>query len=476
MGTTPTCRLILGDARKALRELPEESIHCCVCSPPYWSLRDYGIPPSAWGGDPACSHAWGAERPTTKIRPRPDHSGNDFLDTRGNQKGSRAAAGLRRHGAFCLGCGAWFGALGLEPTPELWVEHVVEVFRDVRRVLRRDGTLWLNLGDSFYGEKSFEGNLASTDGVFDRRRSRLGILSGLRTPGRHPTIKRGDLVGQAWSAALALRDDGWYLRMDHVWAKGLSFCPDRSGSVMPDSAPRATKSHEYLFLLTRSRRYFYDRHAASEASACADEARWGDGQNGHGGGEPHEGSTRRFGAEPKRRNLRSVWVINPQPSPLAHYASYPEALVEPCILAGTSERGVCGSCGAPWTRKVSARYVTSALHGPGSKVLRDGSPRRDVGRPRLDRIAATAGWTPSCRCPLVDPVPATVLDPFLGRGTTAIVAVRLGRNAVGIDLKPEYLDMARQGLALDAKGLRPVRQKPPEPLPLFDSLPAKEET
>jgi len=286
---------------------------------------------------------------------------------------------------------------------------MVEVFQGVRRVLRDDGTVWLNLGDSYAGSGGYfpdapvnQDRVAGTiDGTFkvpapETRGARLNNQARQTTPG----VKDKDLVGIPWMVAFALRVDGWYLRTDIIWSKP---------HCMPESVQdRPTRAHEYVFLLSKSPRYFYDIDAIREPHAFN---RWGDrrlkeativeaayeGQSGttsfHRKGEhnfhPNGG-----------RNKRTVWHIDPQSYQGSHFAVWPKKLVEPMVKAGTSEKGCCRTCGAPW---------------------RDG---------------------PTCTCPVRDPFPCTVLDPFSGSATTGLVANNLGRNYIGLDASSEYLDLA----------------------------------
>lgn len=239
-----------GDCREVLRALPAESVHCVVTSPPYWGLRDYGLPPAAWGGDLDHAHLWGVvERGKRKDILPPDQSKSKSphgSDARGVVP--LGAAGRNDGGRFCE-CGAWLGCLGLEPSPDLYVEHLVDVFREVRRVLRRDGTAWLNLGDSFASDGKWGG---STGG------KHVKALHGqsVGRARRHTGLKPKDLVGVPWLAAFALRDDGWWLRRDIVWSKP---------NPMPESTEdRPTSAHEYVFLLAKSERYYYDADAIRE--------------------------------------------------------------------------------------------------------------------------------------------------------------------------------------------------------------------
>jgi len=259
-----TQRIILGDCIAGMKTLEACSINCCVTSPPYWGLRDYG------------------------------HDGQ----------------------------------IGLEETPEAYVARMVDVFREVRRVLRDDGTLWLNLGDSY----ARTGGWASNDGLDGCKRGESGRAktncnngSGQKCPA---TLKEKDLVGIPWRVAFALQADGWWLRQDIIWHKP---------NPMPESVrDRCTKAHEYVFLLTKSDRYFYDAEAVSEAAIC-DRMR---GPAEH----PDTVSTNGNGGLSRRaftgtRNRRSVWTITTKPYSGAHFAVMPPDLVEPCIKAGCPEGG-----------------------------------------------------------------------------------------------------------------------------------------
>jgi len=313
--------------------------------------------------------------------------------------------------------------LGLEQTPEAYVAAMVEVFRDVRRVLRDDGCVWLNLGDSFSS----------------------GTTTGL---------KPKDLVGIPWMVAFALRADGWYLRSDIIWAKG---------NPMPESVmDRPTRSHEYIFLLTKSREYFYDHVAVKEpvSEATKSDPRIGttrdrDFQNavksfGTGTSASRRMATNSVGGEGGLRNQRSVWTINPKPYKGAHFATMPTTLAELCIKAGSSEKGCCPTCGAPWERRVETgesrmgeRYARGEpkRHGLAGAAASSASNVGQFTTPRR-----TLGWGPTCNCPEHEPVPCVVLDPFSGSGTTGYVANRLGRNYMGTDLNTGYLPLAEARL------------------------------
>ncbi len=298
-------KLLEGDALTRLRELPGELVDCCITSPPYWSLRDYGVE----------------------------------------------------------------GQIGLERTPEEYVARLVEVFREVRRVLRADGTAWVNLGDSYTGSANAGGELTRTcNGPPNARDRNLPTKYGAG-------LKPKDLCGIPWRVAFALQSDGWYLRSDIIWAKP---------NPMPESVTdRCTKAHEYVFMLAKQERYFYDADAiaepASDSRGClrftSDRAA-AMGRNPSGNEKPE-----RYNVvpRPETRNRRSVWTLATLPTPDAHFATFPIELPETCLLAGSRPGGI-------------------------------------------------------------------VLDPFSGAGTTGLAAIKHGRDYIGIDLNPKYIEISRARL------------------------------
>ena len=300
-----------GDCLETLRQMPDESVHCCVTSPPYWGLRDYG------------------------------HDGQ----------------------------------IGLESTPEAYVARMVEVFREVRRVLREDGTCWLNLGDSYANNGARD---SSKVGGFTGDRIRRGVKGTMDSRPREipDGLKPKDLVGIPWRVAFALQSDGWWLRQDIIWHKP---------NPMPESVTdRCTKAHEYVFLLTKSERYFYDAEAVREMAKP-----WNKGRLN----APKLGSDRIFGAGKagctskhydviKGANRRSVWTVPTKPYSGAHFAVMPPGLVQPCILAGCPEGG-------------------------------------------------------------------TVLDPFSGAATVGLVSAQQGRKYIGIELNPDYCDIAARRMEME---------------------------
>ena len=413
--------ILNGDVLDHLKGLPDCSVQCVVTSPPYWGLRDYGT--AKWeGGDPDCKH-----NPQ-----KPD----------GGERADRSLP-LGRGGIYkdtCGKCGAVRidNQIGLEKTPEEYTQKMVVVFREVKRVLRDDGTLWLNLGDS-YASTGKEGGDIDRDVGMDIERGR-GILN------KHPLIKPKDLVGIPWAVAFALRADGWYLRSDIIWSKP---------NPMPESVTdRPTKAHEYMFLLTKKAKYYYDADAVREPLQECSIERAKYGWNGTMVFDEKGKETYRSQPDPvdkmgerrsptTGRNRRTVWEIATQPTPEAHFATFPEALVEPCIKAGTSERGCCSKCGAPMER-VSEKGETlnrTSENGQGNGEL------NKSGR-FGDSQTKTTGWQPTCKCN-ADTVPCVVLDPFGGSGTTAKVARDLKRDCILIELNPKYIGIAREKLRLN---------------------------
>lgn len=462
--------ILHGDSLDVLKTLPANHYQVCVTSPPYWSLRDYKVPPTVWGGDMVCDHEWvgaGAKEGFTgKARWQHVQNGKGESHTPSADRGRLSrdkhpeAWGLITQGAFCAQCGAWCGVLGLEPTPELYIAHVVQLFREVRRVLRKDGTLWVNLGDSYAndakgprgtdkstltGGRDYERNASSTS---PQQKGWRGSTLG---------IKRKDLIGIPWAVAFALRADGWYLRRDIVWDKP---------NPKPESAlDRPSTAHEYLFLFSKRAAYFYDNVAVREYATTGNHQH----RNVNGpeashvpGASPHAG-LRKTAGPGAGRNCRSVWRIQVRPYKEAHFATFPEELPARCIRAGSSEHGGCATCGAPFRRLVrKGDWSPTQLAIAGANAqgeYRGGATKPYVGGRAEDpsdlkrRILAgmrervTVGWAPTCKCPpLSAPVPCRVLDPFAGSSATGAAAIRLGRDFTGIELNPEYIDMAERRL------------------------------
>jgi len=325
-------KIILGDVIEGLSTLPEKCVQTCVTSPPYFGLRDYGVE----------------------------------------------------------------GQIGLEETPDAYVQRLVEVFREVKRVLKDDGTVWLNLGDSYASTK-----VGNTNGTYGKIKQKVGVNEDTRIRTISQGLKHKDLIGIPWRVAFALQVDGWYLRQDIIWSKP---------NPMPESVTdRCTKSHEYIFLLSKSSKYYFNNQAIKEPAIYGSTGRLDraiEGQksnptNQRNGIRPRDNRAGkgRIAYEGKRteditgkngqesfvsisetRNKRSVWTVTTKPYKGAHFATFPSDLIEPCILAGSREGDL-------------------------------------------------------------------VLDPFMGSGTTAAVAIKNGRQYVGTELNPEYIKLAEQRLS-----------------------------
>jgi DNA modification methylase len=486
-----TVKILVGDCREVLRTRPDESVQCCVTSPPYWGLREYGIPPVVWGGDPECVHEWQEKPVYRSIGGEREYDSYDHDVKRGPAPAFLASS-------FCSKCGAWLGSLGLEPTIDLYVAHIVEVFREVRRVLRHDGTLWLNMGDSYSQDTKWGGSSDSKNYI-----SVKGGYQVCRNNRTNSGLKPKDLCMIPARVALALQADGWWLRSDIVWEKP---------NVTPESTTdRPTKSHEYVFLLATSGHYFYDQNAIREPQTGNAHSR-GKGLTPKSAGIGYSRTIKanaRFHQNcsantevPGGRNRRTVWSIPSAGFKGAHFATFPPALAELCIAAGTSERGACPTCGAPWERIVepTAEYAEhlgktwddqgqDEAEGRGHFRMPDGrrAGQRPVKRnaPALTAEYITTGWRPTCehydehyralprtrsarkraqqdaaalwwprakRRPGGDDWPTSpcvVLDPFGGAGTTGLQADRMGRDATLIELNPEYARMAEERIRDD---------------------------
>jgi DNA modification methylase len=336
--------------------------------------------------------------------------------------------------------------VGLELTPDLYVEKLVTIFSEVKRILRTDGCFWLNLGDSYAG-----GGRAGKNPEYQKRHTMFGkVASHIETFGVPMPVPVGlkpkDLVGIPWRVALALQKDGWWLRSDCIWQK----------NCMPESVTdRPTKSHEYVFLLAKNESYFSDAEAVKEPSVNAGKTiTLGDksfsrGQAAGIGKEPSGNALKDEYIVPENRNLRTVWSITTDSFPGEHYAVFPKKLVERCVLSGTSEKGCCPQCGAPWERIVDRQRTLDGDpvdYIPPMKNNDKAAPNSEqgVGHSRCGSTVNTLGWQPTCECGQQETVPCTVLDPFCGAGTTGLVALRHGRNFVGIELNPKYVEMAKK--------------------------------
>jgi DNA modification methylase len=313
--------VIIGDNRQALKELADASVQTVVTSPPYWGLRDYGT--ANWtGGDESCEHIKDPSK-TKKF-------GNDEFN---KNRPSREATKLPGYyfKDLCELCGATFedNQIGLEQSPDDFIEQLCIVFDEVWRVLKDDGTIWVNLGDSY---SAMRDSKASPDSLRTGDGTRVSSAAN-RNPEnlRKAGLKHKDLVGIPWRFAFAMQARGWYLRSDIIWHKP---------NPMPESVTdRPTKSHEYIFLMTKSPRYYYDHEAIKEDAIWAEEKRAGQGRLHYDGKRQGEKGTgqENFVSIVDKKNKRSVWQVNVKGYKEAHFATYPTELIEPCILAGSKE-------------------------------------------------------------------------------------------------------------------------------------------
>lgn len=457
----PTVRILEGDALSVLRTLPAATAHCCVTSPPFWGLRDYGT--ARWtGGEDTCSHVLvdGERTPWA----------NDVPGPNGLSRNSEAGHWKPKYvGGHCANCGAVRvdQQIGLERTPDEYVTKLVDVFREVRRVLRDDGTLWLNLGDCYatgagrVGEQGARWRGEGSKAVLVKHN---GAPVGPTTqPNRMPIpgIKPKDLVGIPWRVAFALQADGWWLRSDIVWSKP---------TCMPESVrDRPTRAHEYVFLLSKNERYFYDADAIAEPVVRDDSSLFVDSRDcyvpgkrrrsgnkervladGSNGQRPadHLGSHIPWEDLTGTRNARSVWTINTKPFPEAHFATFPEALPRRCILAGTSERGACSTCGSPWKRDRPGR-----VQGREGDTIEESHGADGRSGNRMNVVTTTVSWSATCICGGGGVMPCVVLDPFAGAATTGVVALAFQRSFLGIELNADYVAMARKRIERDGASL-----------------------
>jgi len=491
--------LFCGDSR-AMVEIPDNFVHCIVTSPPYWGLRKYaGDQELIWDGDPDCQHVWESVEIPRKSRSTGDRSSLTGGYTSQNKSGTRE----KHISGLCSKCGAWKGSLGLEPMPELYLKHIIEIMRECRRVLRPDGVLFLNIGDSYAGSGkgigSDHGKAVFSDDDIPKPSWNLSGLKPL------------DLVLMPQRLALALQLDGWYVRSIIIWHKtnampeslngwrfeqhrikvdkepdtrtdagkqsgmrahsgyevtdsaeyidcpGCPKCLPNNGLILVKGSWRPTDNFEYVLMLTKTSEYYCDREAVRIEQTGNAHSR-GNGQGDKQYQEEREsykGFNSLVAELPQGKNLRSVWTFPSQSSGFKHYAAFPEKLPEICIRAATPEHGVCAVCGTPWARVVKQEPVPDEVFTKTSNPddgfvagHRKNGEYHGSGRKyeewAIEHPPQTIGWRPSCKCnTALTPVPAVVLDPFNGTGRTMWVAKKLGRRSIGYDLAYHEMSIQR---------------------------------
>lgn len=472
----------IGDCREHMaNKIPAGSVHCVCSSPPYWGLRDYGIPGSEWAD-------------------------------------------------------GWFGVYGLEPTVEQYVTHTLELFEGIGRVLCDDGVVFWNLGDSYAtgaGKSRNPGSRAEPRSGYEGKH---GYVNGypVSQPNRMPqSIRSGNKLLIPYRVAIALQDAGWIVRQDNIWHKnspmpesvsgwrwlrcrrkltaglvsrhgnecggsgriphgndiresdgakwktcpGCSKCESTDGYILRRGAWRTTTAHEVVLMITKSDQYFCDGNAAAEPVTGNAHSR-GTGINPKAA-EKQIGQTRQnssFSGAVSRlvetRNPRSVWSMSSEPYKGAHFATYPSELPFRCIKAATSAAGCCPHCGSQWAPVVLSERVATR---PGNDTKTTGREGFEIGNRdphRHVQVSRIEGYRPSCSCPAHEPVPATVYDPFTGSGTTLQVAYHMGRNAIGSEIGEQYLPLIQQRIqqvpkCLEVKTKKKRRKQIKQQISLF---------
>jgi len=314
------------DCRAGLKQLADESIDCVVTSPPYWGLRDYGLEPVIWDEDSECEHEWGNEQ----IHKTELQAGNPEF-----QRQWREQASGQSSSAFCSLCGAWRGSLGLEPTFQLYIAHLIQIFDEVKRVLRKDGTCWVNLGDSYSGSGGNHKEWHKNDTGFQ---GKVGPRCGGTGTQKDMSVSAKSLCQIPSRFAIAMTDAGWILRNELIWYKR---------NCMPSSAKdRFTVDFEKVFFFTKNKKYWFEQQKEPLAESTSTDHRIANedfvekrpDRSYPGGQQLGGGMLKPYG---DFRNKRCVWDITTQPFKGAHFAVFPEKLVEPMVKAGCPEGGIC---------------------------------------------------------------------------------------------------------------------------------------
>lgn len=428
------------DCREGLQKLDDESIDCCITSPPYWSLRDYGIEPSIWDDDPECEHEW-----EYKIK-----KGISGGTTAESSKNLFARKGKDNYSivpdskyAFCSKCGAWLGCLGLEPTFDLFIKHLCDIYDDVKRVLKKSGTCFVNLGDSYSSHnqtqttpKAYSGRMGDGNGI-GRKEVKSEVITTKRNINHSIPSKCLLMIPQRF--AIEMINRGWILRNVIIWHKP---------NCMPSSAKdRFTVDFEYVYFFVKNKKYWFEQQrepittkyiysrASNKGGTQAKNnphSNWGmtrDELKEKGLKEiPNEG-----------RNKRCVWKIPTKPNPAAHFATFPPDLIKPMILSGCPEY-ICKVCGKPREKII---VKTGGLIGSGkdstSKTgIHIGVSKTSSLLTKKVQERKVNGYT-DCGCG-AGFEPGVVLDIFAGTGTTLKTAFELARNYLGFEISKEYCE------------------------------------
>ena len=415
-------KIIQGDTLKVLKTLPDEIINCCVTSPPYWGLRDYGTTPQIWDGNKDCKHKWNI-RKYSKVT-NYNEGFNQRWENSPNKIQKQSEMGKIRNieEGFCSKCGAWRGSLGLEPTFELYIKHLCDIFDEVNRVLRNDGTCWVNLGDTYNGSKT--GNTES------RKNPNVVTNSFKKDNINNIPTKSLCLIPQRFAIEMVNR--GWILRNTIIWHKP---------NCMPSSAKdRFTVDFEYLYFFSKSKKYYFEQQLENLGSICTRKRKSAFRQQN----ENDEDLITTNG-----RNKRTVWKIPTKPFPDAHFAVFPEALIETPIKAGCPKY-VCKKCGKAREKIFETNNPKGISGRAGTPMVSkgivdtfDGKQIIEPGHSSTVYSSAVYKGLTNCGCN-AGFEPGIVLDPFMGAGTTAKVALKQGKKYLGIELKQEYIDMANK--------------------------------
>lgn len=470
--------VLTGHVLDVLASLPERSVSCVVTSPPYWSLRKYDAPDVVWGGDEGCEHEWfavskqGATVEGYAGKKKWQHSVNGrneaHPEARHRVDNPDDWTRITRETSTCARCGAWRGQFGLEPTPELYVEHTLLVLRAIRRVLRDDGVVWWNIGDGYSGSWGNYGARNSQQRTVRKERYARDAWESHKgkppSADPQPDLKPKDLVLMPERVALAAQADGWWMRSRVIWHKP---------NAMPQSVrDRPTNAHETIWLLTKSARYWWDAEAVrepyNERSLGRYQYQFGLGPAAAVAGSPSvgDGSGHAANPNPLGRNVRDVWTFPTAQTAEAHFATFPMALPLRCIAA-SCPREVCRTCGKARVRIVERGFTdhdaeTASAYEEGSAANRLALLRQAARAAGAEYVASTqtTGWTD---CGHDDYDPGIVLDPFAGLATTGLAALRLGRRFIGVELSERYAELARRKLVRWWEDTRLVERDVPEP-------------